>query len=234
MLKQFAVTVTGTGSADGEAEMLVSNAAVDREGDRIMPEGCDAAGYLKNPVILFGHDFRSIPIGSCTGLDVSKAGIRARWKWNAEDELGGRVMRAWNGGFIRSASIGFIPKAGRPNDVGGVDISKWELLEISLVPIPANAEAVRALKSLGFAASDEQYLLVDGCAISKSDIKHLIRESIQASFAKLETTVRSRRAPNSVRVDGQDLDLAEVQQQIRRAVQAEMGRATRRATGRVD
>jgi hypothetical protein len=59
------------------------------------------------------------------------------------------VRNAWEQGIVRAASIGFIPLQLKPNDLGGEDYLTWDLMEISLVPLPANPEAVRRLKALG-------------------------------------------------------------------------------------
>jgi hypothetical protein len=62
------------------------------------------------------------------------------------------VRLLWEGGWVKTASVGFIPnmETATMNDEGGWDIRDWELLEWSLVPIPANQEALRlAAKAFG-------------------------------------------------------------------------------------
>jgi hypothetical protein len=53
------------------------------------------------------------------------------------------VRRLWELGFLNAASVGFTPKAGTPTGKGGTRYTEWELLEFSIVPIPANADALR-------------------------------------------------------------------------------------------
>lgn len=147
--KKQVFTTVSPGAADGEeAEMIVSTPEVDRDNDRLMPAGVDIRSYLKNPVMLWSHGKGEIPIGSATSLNVSEKNIRARWRWLQNDQLADRVKNAWAQGVIRAASVGFLPKKSKPNGLGGFDYTEWELLEISLVPLPANAAAVRALKSM--------------------------------------------------------------------------------------
>jgi len=126
----------------------------DRDGDRIMPQGGQLVNFLKNPVLLFGHQAKDIPIGKVTSLQISETGIRAHWTWLENDLLADRVKNAWDQGVLNSASIGFLPKQMKPNAHGGYDILAWELLEISLVALPANPMATRALKSLGLLEPD--------------------------------------------------------------------------------
>jgi hypothetical protein len=53
------------------------------------------------------------------------------------------IRLLWDEGLLRAASIGFTPMEWKENELGGKDFTKWSLLEISLVPIPANASALR-------------------------------------------------------------------------------------------
>ncbi len=147
-VKQWVGTITATSAMGDECEMTVSTGNLDRQNDRVIPGGADLSGFMRNPTLLWAHDYSQIPIGSVTALDVGPSGIRARWRWNEQDELGARVKRAWDGGFIRGASIGFQPLEFERNPEGGLDYTRWSLLEISLAPVPANAEAVRAFKHL--------------------------------------------------------------------------------------
>jgi hypothetical protein len=53
------------------------------------------------------------------------------------------VRKLWELGFLNAASVGFTPKSGTPTGKGGTRYTDWELLEFSIVPIPANADALR-------------------------------------------------------------------------------------------
>jgi hypothetical protein len=44
---------------------------------------------------------------------------------------------------LKAVSIGFMPLETKPNEAGGFDIVKSELLEVSIVSVPMNQEAVR-------------------------------------------------------------------------------------------
>ena len=147
--KQHFITTVAYAAGHGDAELTCTTMDADRDGDRVMPQGAELANFLKNPVLLFSHQARDLPIGKVTSLQMSRTGIRARWAWVKNDPFADRVRNAWEQGALNSASIGFLPKEMRPNDFGGNDIEKWELLEISLCAIPANPMATRALKSLG-------------------------------------------------------------------------------------
>jgi len=145
-----------TKSEDGW--MVASTPAVDRDRDRVMPMGADLVDFGKNPVLIFGHNY-SEPwsiIGRVAETVVGLDGIRFRpeLRQAANDADPMNVVRLlWDEGLLRAASIGFNPLEWKENEFGGKDFTKWSLLEISLVPIPANQEALRmAAKAMSQAA----------------------------------------------------------------------------------
>ena len=159
-MKQLVTTVAALSSGRDEDGMLISTPTVDRDGDRVMPEGVDLTNFKKNSPLMWAHDYRGIPIGVVTSINVGREGIKAWWRWLRNDEFAKRVKNAWDQGVARSASIGFRPIKTIPNDYGGHDILKWDLLELSLVPVPANPEATRMFKMLGLEV-DSPVLLID-------------------------------------------------------------------------
>ncbi|MDC8450040.1 MAG: HK97 family phage prohead protease [Nitrospira sp.] len=128
--------------------MVVSTAAVDRDGDRVVPTGGDFANYLRNPVLMWGHSRTDIPIGTVISLSADSSGVRIQWKWLEGDVQADRVKNGWDQGVVRAASISFLPSKSVRNEFGGHDHLEWELLEVSLVSVPCNAMAVRELKAL--------------------------------------------------------------------------------------
>jgi HK97 family phage prohead protease len=164
MHKGLATTVLRKGG--DTASCMVSTEGVDRDGDRLFAAGADLGQYRRNPVVLFAHDSRSIPVGRAISVEATPGqGLRATWQWNTGDELGRRVKAAWEGGFLSATSVGFKPREYEKNRFGGLDFTDWELLEFSVVPIPANPGAVRGLKSLGLSPrlfdDDAELVLVD-------------------------------------------------------------------------
>jgi len=157
----FATVVTPQATGD-EPEITISTIALDRDNDEVDPAGCDCSAYMRNPVVLFGHDYSSLPVGAATSIEVLPGtGIRARWRWLEGDEFATRVRNAFEQGVLRAASIGFRPTASEPNEFGGLRFTAWELLEYSLVPVPANPGAVRTLKRLKLWPADDTIEVID-------------------------------------------------------------------------
>lgn len=135
-----------TKSEDGW--MIASTPSVDRDKDRVLPFGADLTNFAKNPLLIFGHNYTdpwSI-IGRAAETMVGADGVRFRPELrqaaNETDPM--NIIRLlWEQDLLRAASIGFNPIEWKENEFGGRDFTRWELLEISLVPIPANADALR-------------------------------------------------------------------------------------------
>ena len=135
------------------------------------PQGMKADNYLQNPVVMYGHDYQSYwsTIGRTNELAVSDDGIEANFDLRPaanEHDPQNVILLLWDGDWVRGASIGFIPdfSALTDNDLGGVDFNAWELLEWSLVPIPANQDALR----LAYAAKTGVADIQDITAILKA------------------------------------------------------------------
>jgi len=134
--------------------IVINTAAADRDSDHVFPAGGRFDNYLKNPVVQWGHNYKDpfATIGRTLTLIRAADGLVADFELRPaanEADPQNIVRLLWDGEWIKTSSIGFIPLAGKPNNIGGHDYTEWELLEWSLVPIPSNAEALRlAVKSL--------------------------------------------------------------------------------------
>jgi len=154
---------------------VASSSVVDRDLDLVISEGCDAANFEKNPVFLFGHNWRDFPIGKVVDIKVTPDEVIIGVVFASTPE-GQRAAYLYKEGFMNAVSIGFIPKSiiRVPEDeevtsievtVNGrkrkINLSKlpvrprniipeWELLEVSAVTVPANPQALirRSMESL--------------------------------------------------------------------------------------
>lgn len=128
----------------------ISTAAVDRDDDTIAVEGWELANYLKNPVVLWGHDHVSPPIAKALATWVEGGKLKSKAQFHQEFEFADMVYRLFKGGYMNATSVGFMPKTyvvneERPGNGWGpaFDFKSQELLEYSAVPIPANPEALQ-------------------------------------------------------------------------------------------
>lgn len=113
-------------------------------------DGMSVDNYLKNPVVMWAHDAvgRSpsggLPIGRTTRLSKTRDGrIVADFEFLADDDFAQRVKNAWDQGFLRAASISWIPLESVPAGSGSWQDARSELLEWSIVSLPADPDALR-------------------------------------------------------------------------------------------
>lgn len=126
--------------------VVASTAAVDRQGDVIDQGGWELGNFLKNPVMLWAHNYSALPVAKVLNLAINTLGLVAEYEFAPAEgnPMAQQIKALVDGGFINAVSVGFIPK-----ERSGNTITKSELLEISFVPVPANQEAlVLAAKAL--------------------------------------------------------------------------------------
>jgi HK97 family phage prohead protease len=147
-------------SASDELEFIASDESVDRYGDIIRVDGWQLDAYQRNPVVLFGHDSHA-PVGVAPRVWKDGAKLRAAIKLAAPgtSELidGLRALVAQR--IIRAVSVGFRPTV-EPNvlrddddEYTGLEFIGQELLELSLVAVPANPHALAVAKELNLSAA---------------------------------------------------------------------------------
>ena len=116
--------------------------------------GLSTENYTKNPVVMWAHDVAGrspsggLPIGRTTRLSKAAGGrIVADFEFLADDPFAQRVKNAWDKGFIQAASISWLPLEGKPTEGGRWRDTRSELLEWSIVAVPADPEALREAHS---------------------------------------------------------------------------------------
>jgi len=124
---------------------VVSTASVDRDKDMIDPKGWRLDSYRKNPIVLWQHNRNLPPIARTTDIRVSGQRLLASMEFPPEgaSPLADEIHNLVAAGFLHSTSVGFLPIRCEYNSVrGGHDILEAELLEFSIVNIPAQSEAL--------------------------------------------------------------------------------------------
>lgn len=125
---------------EGTFEVIASTENVDRDGEVILVKAWQTENFMKNPVLLFGHDYYSLPIGVITSLESGEKGLVAKGIF-ARTAFAQEVRQLYDDGILKAVSVGFIPL-----EKSGNTITKAELLELSFVPVPANADALSLSK----------------------------------------------------------------------------------------
>jgi len=137
---------------DGERSVtaLISTPTRDRMDEVLLPEGADLKNFRKNPVVLWAHKSSEPPIGRAAWVKKTAEGLLAKTIF-ATTEKAEEIFTLVKGGFLRAFSVGFMGKEWEDGDGRKAPrrtYKKWELVEYSPVPIPANPDALAlALKS---------------------------------------------------------------------------------------
>jgi HK97 family phage prohead protease len=140
---------------DRRLGFTISTGTIDRQGDTIAVAGWDLRNYLRNPVVLWGHDADELPIARCVSIDVSGNALKAVVEFVPADmpvvgDLSEAILRMCRSGFLSATSVGFQPlefeiatdRDDEDSWFPPVNFLRQELLEFSIVAIPANAEAL--------------------------------------------------------------------------------------------
>lgn len=129
---------------DNEIVGIASTQMPDRDGEVILQEGWDLTNFKMNPVLLASHNYHEFPIGKVTDIMVENNQLIFKAIFSEATQAAKEAYALVKEGILSTFSVGFIP---REYDASGAVISKAELLEISLVSVPANAQAVVLAKS---------------------------------------------------------------------------------------
>lgn len=141
---------------DGKIIGIASTSTVDRHGEIVNADGWDLKNFKKAPRLLWAHDHYQPAIGKVTKTWYEGEGKKKRLLFETVfqevTEMGRAIKQLVKDGFINTFSVGFAPL-----EMEGSEITKQELLEISVVNVPANPDAmVLAYKALNKAGFDKQ------------------------------------------------------------------------------
>jgi len=159
-------------------KFIITTNNVDRYGDVVEPSGMDATLFNENPVFLFNHISHSelMPIGKCLGLTPTETGVIGETIIHGKTDLSKDALVMVQEGYLRAVSIGFMPTEweNMPTEKGSWceprRYTKWQLLEYSLVNIPANPYA---LITNGFISDVRKCMEIGKLAADGAMVRHI-------------------------------------------------------------
>jgi HK97 family phage prohead protease len=137
----------------------ISTTSIDRDGEVLLPSGIDLKDFRKNPVVLLNHDQGGLPVGRALSVKRQSDGIIAEVQFaerpaghpSSVEWIPDTIFNLFQQGILKAFSVGFIPLEMREptdkdfkkfgDDVRNV-ISKWSLLEFSIVNVPSNQDSL--------------------------------------------------------------------------------------------
>ena len=170
---------------DRTATFVASDETVDRYGDVVSLDGWDLSNFRRNPVFLWMHS-QYQPIGRVKKIGVEGDKLLATVKFfdkgdsKTADDLWQLVKKR----HLRAVSVGFTvptekdmePIRDDSDRITGWRFLRQELLELSLVSVPANPNALQVARSMG---------LPDELIHAALPLDALVREDQQAARRRL-------------------------------------------------
>ena len=138
----------------------ISTDSVDRDGEVLVPSGCNIKEFMKSATVFYNHEY-TMPIGKCVAFDRREHEIVATTKLadRPSDYVGewfpDFVRAMVEQGIVKCVSVGFsyaTMEAGsriassKDIEMYGPEVkrvtTKWKLREYSIAPLQANPDAV--------------------------------------------------------------------------------------------
>lgn len=138
------------------AEFVASTDVIDAHDEIVEQSSWNLTDYLRNPVVLFAHQSRELPIGQCVDVGLRGGNLECRIMFAPEEmnPLAEQIWKMVQAKFLRAVSVGFVPDSYRWEMREGLDVLVWSdccLKEISVTPVPANPEALAKMKARALA-----------------------------------------------------------------------------------
>jgi len=174
-----------------------TDATTDRYGDRITAKGVKLDKYKQNPIVLAFHNSWWFPVGASIKTwyeksDDSVKGWVLFFDSNIDDSgFSESTFKFASTGAVKTGSIGFIPVAGKvrkptEEEKAEYGMTDWgyiydeiELLEYSIVPLPANPSSMAEpiTKSFGRKDFDKTIARIESSGIfPEKQLKELIAD----------------------------------------------------------
>ena len=166
LFKTHAETVNGM-------EFILSDETPDRMGDIIASDGWELTNFKRNPVALFNHN-PSFIVGRWHNLRIDRGALRGHLELAPEGTSAriDEIRKLVDAGILKAVSVGFVPLQSGPRSKSGTEekatfgivgehYSKVELVETSLVAVPANPAALAVAKSLDVSPSTLQMVFAE-------------------------------------------------------------------------
>lgn len=204
---------------DGSLVAVASTNSTDRHGEIVDNNGWDLKAYKKNPLILWAHNHDEPAIGMSAKTWVEGEGKKAQLMikpvLHDVTERARAIKQLVEMGVIKSLSVGFRPLESPDN----ITFTKNELLEVSVVNVPANADAMMAYKGLKDAGFKDKTIKDLGIPTDNMDklitvldkVEQLEKDIEELKVVKAQQSVN----PSDIKINRQRLSMNKV---IARAV----------------
>ena len=152
-----AIEIREVNADDRSIVHYASTKSPDSYGTVILPDAFNMARFSKNPIVLWAHNHRDLPVGKSIWQKADDNGLLVKTQF-ANTDFAQEVFQLFRDGDLKGWSIGFMPKNYCWDDSKEFEelVKQWqladsgfdliytevELFEYSAVPIPANPDSL--------------------------------------------------------------------------------------------
>jgi HK97 family phage prohead protease len=178
------VMKTNASEVSADKEFVLSDESVDRMGDIIMSDGWDVGNFKNNPIALFNHNPNFV-IGMWSNIRVGEKKLKAKLQLApmGTSKRIDEIRKLVDAGILKATSVGFRPldyeQLDKKNPFSGSKFIKQELVETSLVSVPANPNALAVAKSLNVSSDT-----LDMVFAKHGNRDRVVRRSFNAKHGK--------------------------------------------------
>lgn len=193
-------------------QAIASTSVEDRHGEVVAVDGWDLKNFKKNPVLQWAHNPYEMAIGTAKSVRLEGEGKRRKLVFepvfHEATELARAAKKLVEDGILKAFSVGF-----RPLEIDGNKYLSQELLEISLVNVPANPDALmlsyKTLQSAGISPKT-----IEQAGISQDRVKLIqLERDMEVMQTRFDNAVKGRlQSPASPK--GRSADPAKRRQRI--------------------
>jgi Caudovirus prohead protease. len=171
--KIYSTVIKQEGPADSrDLTFVISDESEDRDGDIIEVQGWQTAEFMYNPVMLCFHEYDKLPIAKFTSINKDLRSVPHRLlavahfptikelcpsgEVSEHAKTVDTIFNMYKLGVLNAVSVGcqYLKSemrqdypAGTPDYARGKRVTQSNLMEVSAVPVPANAHALVQLSS---------------------------------------------------------------------------------------
>jgi HK97 family phage prohead protease len=169
LTKTYESSIDDVNAGKREVVAIISTDAIDRDNEVVSPKGMKKKSFNGNPVVMVNHDYQTLPVGKALWVKAEANRVLAKYTITDKTQLGRDVFALIQDGVLSAHSIGFVSNYSskpttkevneRPDLKGAKLIHRdWNLLEFSVVGIPANPEALTLSVSKGYSTDTLKFL----------------------------------------------------------------------------
>ena len=138
-----------------EIDFVICDNTLNRYRWRLLVEGIDLEGFRKNPVACVQHDTWKMPVGRWENVRVEEGMLKGTCVFDPNDEEAVKLYWKYRDGYMNAVSLHIRPL--EESDDASVlvegqkypTVVKSELIEVSLVTVPGQKNAVKLMNDDG-------------------------------------------------------------------------------------